>query len=316
MEPDVMEDLDRRLRAACPAVGDLTVDEALLARLRAQPVAPRRTVSRRVAVPVAAAGATALVTATVMLAGSPGGGGPEDASAITQALHWFDPPAGTTLHARSVATQGGETSVRELWQSASDPADERYAYHDDRTSFELAPDGFYDPSNNTIYVGDYTPEVTGAKPATAAAAKRKAATTAKGPAKDGTAAGTRESNPRLGELPVGDPIVIKVKSLLERGDMHVRGPETHDGVSAWAIVLDDGLERTPWTLWVSADDGRPLELYDPGRSTGDAPQTIRWTSYDLGGSVQTLTQAHPGATVVDDPSAVAAAAQRLEPELR
>jgi hypothetical protein len=250
MDHDVMDDLDRRLRAARPAGGDdAWVDEALLARLRSEPIAPRRTLPRRAAaLPVAAAGVTVLATATVMLAGAPGGGGgPETASAITQALRWFDPPAGTVLHARSVSTSDEGTAVRELWQSADDPGRERFAYRDARTAYELGPEGFYDPGTDTIYKGGYAPAGRGHKPgADAAAATKKRAQDAKvarpaegpgqgqgegdgavapagrtkdghppdGPAKDGAAAGTREQA-ELGALPVGDPIVVKVRMLLQ-----------------------------------------------------------------------------------------------------
>ena len=81
-------------------------DAELLARVREQPIAARRTVPRAVAVPVAA-GVTLTATAVVMLGGGPGDvGGPSSASAITQALHWLSPPHGTILHVRSVETQG------------------------------------------------------------------------------------------------------------------------------------------------------------------------------------------------------------------
>jgi hypothetical protein len=321
MEHDVMDDLDRRLRAARPATGDTAVDEALLERLRSAPIARRPTLPRRVAVPLAAAGATAAIAATVMLAGAPGGGGgPATASAITQALHWFDPPAGSALHARSVTASGGATAVRELWQSADDPAQERFAYRDDRTAYELGPEGFYDPADDTIYHGEYAPLPERKPEAQPPADARKRALArdkprSTGPAKDATTAGTKEQA-ALGSLPAGDPIVIKVRMLLQDGRAHVRTRETHAGVDAWAIALADGLDRPAWTLWVAAADGRPLELLDPGRGGGDPGQTVRWTDYSLGARVTTLAQAHPGARVVDDPAAVAAAAQRLEPTLR
>jgi hypothetical protein len=336
MDHDVMDDLDRRLRAARPVRGDdARVDEALLARLRSEPIAPRRTLPRRAAaLPVAAAGVTVLATATVMLAGTPGGGGgPETASAITQALRWFDPPAGTVLHARSVETSADGTAVRELWQSADDPARERFAYRDDSTAYELGPEGFYDPGNDTIYEGTYAPPGPHKQPGEdpAAGAKKRAqdakvarpdAAPGEGkgagarPAKDGAAAGTKE-DAELGALPAGDPIVVKVRMLLQDGRARVRAREVHDGTDAWAIALDEGLGRPAWTLWVAADDGRPLELLDPGRDGEDPAHRVRWTAYDRDGArPTTLAEAHPGARVVDDPAAVAAAAERLEPTLR
>jgi hypothetical protein len=326
MEHDVMDDLNRRLRAARPAVGDTPADEALLARLRTEPIARPRSVPRA-AVPIAAAGATVLATATVLLAGAPGGGGgPETASAITQALHWFDPPQGSTLHVRSVATSGTTTTVRELWQSADDPRDERFAYRDERTAYEVEQGAFYDPATDTIYKGDYAPEpMSRPKPRDGKPAEDPAAADEKAKAPDDSAQRTQPANPsgdqkakapHGDDLPAGDPMVIKIRMLLQEGRAAVGDRATHDGVDAFPITLGQGLGRPQWTLWVSADDGHPLELLDPGRTSDDRPQRIRWTAYDLGGNVTTLAQAHPGARVVDDPAAVAAAAQRLEPMLR
>ncbi|WP_445149604.1 hypothetical protein [Baekduia sp. Peel2402] len=339
MEHDVTNDLDRRLRAARPAVGDAPVDEALLARLRSQPIARRRTVPRRAAVPVAAAGATVLVTATVMLAGAPGGGGgPETASAITQALRWFDPPKGSTLHVRSVATSGSTTTVRELWQSADNPRDERFAYRDDRTAYEVEHGAFYDPATNTIYKGDYAPEPMQRKTArdgkspqgklpadenidkTPDKRKLKAlgGTVPRSAPAPANPAGDAKAKATTGDkLPAGDPMVIKIRMLLQQGRATVGARETHDGVDAFPITLEQGLGRPQWTLWIAAADGHPLELLDPGRGgDDDRPERVRWTNYDLGGSVTTLAQAHPDARVVDDAPAAAAAAQRLEPTLR
>ena len=128
MEHDVME----RLRAARPRVDDEAFDADLLARVREQPIEARarRTVPRVVAVPVAA-GVTLTVAGVVMLAGGPGDvGGPSSASAITQALHWLDPGADQILHARSIETQDGRTTTREVWQSSDDPADQRLRIED------------------------------------------------------------------------------------------------------------------------------------------------------------------------------------------
>jgi hypothetical protein len=69
---------------------------------------------------------------------------------------------------------------------------------------------------------------------------------------------------------------------------------------------------------VSADDGKPLELRDPGRDANEAPQVIRWTTYEVlpetgADALLTLTGAHPSARVVDDPAQVEAATERLAP---
>jgi hypothetical protein len=70
---------------------------------------------------------------------------------------------------------------------------------------------------------------------------------------------------------------------------------------------------------VSVADGKPLELSDPGTTTGDQPQVIRWTVYETLADdaathpLLTLTGAHPSANVVHDPAQAAAALQRLLP---
>jgi hypothetical protein len=104
----------------------------------------------------------------------------------------------------------------------------------------------------------------------------------------------------------GDPIVEKVRFLLADGDMSVTGREVHDGISSWAISLKPDAGRPVWTLWVSASDGRPLELRDPGRDASEQPQVIRWPTYEvLHGAdrpgLLTLTGAHPSARVVHGP---------------
>ena len=126
-------------------------DGALLARVRQQPIAARRSVPRSVAVPIAA-GVIVVATAAVVLGGGPDNlGGPPSAAAITQqTLRWLDPPAGTILHVRSVETQGTETTTRELWQSADDPTEERELVEGAQT-FEVSGDALYDPATNTIY---------------------------------------------------------------------------------------------------------------------------------------------------------------------
>ncbi len=128
MARHVTDELERRLRAARPLAAhadEKAVDAALLARLRNQPIAARRTIPRAVALPVAA-GVTVTAAAVVMLAGGPGGaGGPSSAAAISESLRWLNPPPGTILHVRSVETMGARTTTREMWQSADHPDRER-----------------------------------------------------------------------------------------------------------------------------------------------------------------------------------------------
>ena len=82
-------------------------------------------------------------------------------------------------------------------------------------------------------------------------------------------------------MPAGDPIVTKVRMLLQAKHMSVTGREVHNGVEAWKISLNRNAGRPVWTLWVSATDGRPLELRDPGRDASEAPQLIRWSTYEM-----------------------------------
>jgi hypothetical protein len=295
MEHDVTDDLDRRLRAARPpmAVADPDAfDSELLALVRSQPIAARRGVPRALALP-AVAGATLTVTVAVMLGGGPADvGGPSSAAAITQALHWLNPAPGTILHVRSVEAMGGRTTTREFWQSADHPGSERLRTEGART-FETSGDALYDPAANTIY--DMPP----GKPA----------------------AGKVGAPPAVGKpgddaMPVADPVVAKVRILLQEGRMVVKGREVHNGADAWAISLKPDAGRPVWTLWVSAADGKPLELRDPGRDASEAPQLIRWPTYEVlpdsgADHLLTLAGAHPSARVVHDPTQAAAAAKRL-----
>src|SRR3954469_6496366 len=113
MGNDLIEDVDRRLRAARPASAEPdwdTIDADRLARVREQPVARKGTVPK-LAVPVAA-GVTVTAAAAVMLVGGPGDvGGPSSAAAITQAMRWLDPPPHTVLHTRAVETRRGERTT-------------------------------------------------------------------------------------------------------------------------------------------------------------------------------------------------------------
>jgi hypothetical protein len=305
MDHHVTDDLDRRLRAARPSSArpnEGAFDAELLARVRTQPIAARRSVPRAVALPVAA-GVTLTATAVVMLGGGPGDvGGPPSAAAITQTLRWLDPPSGTVLHVRALATQDGRTTVHETWQSADHP-DQQRELTDGPGSLEVAGDAFYDPATGTIY----DPPTETAPPA------------GQGPATPQKEARSGDGKPgadRPGPTIVADPVVQKVRTLLEQGQMSVTGRELHDGADTWAISLKPGSGRPSWTLWVSAADGRPLELRDPGRDANEAPQVVRWPTYEFvpaaqGAAQVTLTGAHPDAHVVHDPRAVDAAQRRL-----
>jgi hypothetical protein len=275
--------LERRLRAAAPRIDEAAFDPTLLARVREQPVAGRSR-PRTIAIPVAA-GATLTATAVVMLAGGPADvGGPSPASAVTQALRWLDPPAGTVLHARSIERQGGRTVTREWWQSADDPGLHRERFTGAR-AYETSGDALYDPATNTIYEGEDV-ETESRLPPEAAA------------------------------LPAADPIIVKVRILLERGHMTVTGRVRHDGADAWEIALRPGQGRPVWKLWVSAADGRPLELSDPGRDAGEPAQEIRWPAYEVLPDAQargllTLRGAHPTAHVTREAAQTQAAQRRL-----
>ena len=111
-------------------------------------------------------GVTLTATAVVMLGGGPGEvGGPSSAAAITQALHWLSPPAGTILHVRSVETQGGRTTTREFWQSADHPESARLRVGGSE-SYETAGENRYDPATDTIHLGGAAEAI--GKPAAAA----------------------------------------------------------------------------------------------------------------------------------------------------
>ena len=256
-----------------------------------------------------AAGAALTATAVVMLGGGPGDvGGPSSAAAITQALHWLDPPSGTILHVRSVETMGAQTTTRELWQSADHPASERQLIQGAR-SFETSGDALYDPATNTIY----DPPAGGPIAGDAGARKSKRAE-----AKVAPPGGAPAGKPGGEAMPAGDPIVDKVRILLQEGRMTVTGREVHDGTSAWAISLKPDVGRPVWTLWVSAADGKPLELRDPGRDATEQPQVIRWPAYEVvrdadADRLLTLTGAHPSARVVHDAAQLDAAERRLMP---
>jgi hypothetical protein len=276
--------IEQRLRASRPETADVdadAIDAELLTRIQRLPVDRRRTASRRVVVPVATAGATLAAAAAVMFAGGPGDlGGPSSAVAIEQALRWFDPPAGTILHVRSIETHDGRTTTRESWQDADTPTANREVL-DGPIRYETASDGVYDPTTNTIY---------------------------------------QEAQPASKDDPVeaivGDAVVKKVRYGLEEQFLTVTGRTRHNGHDAWEISLKADAGRPVWKVWVSAVDGKPLELRDPGRDANEAPSTIRWETYEVlddadAAQLLTLEGAHPTAKVVRDRAQVDAAFERV-----
>jgi hypothetical protein len=339
------DELERRLRTARPPaarVDEDAVDEELLAHLRGQPIAARtRPTVRRAIVLAVAAGVTLTATAVLMLGGAPNEvGGPSSASAVTQALHWLDPPPGTILHARSVETTGSHTTTREFWQSSDDPSSTRLQVEGEH-GFESTGEALYDPATDTIYdppgwrydvadlaenprEGDLAkPDRDFVKPQgddgeVERGVKRgeeEVGMPVPGKPADGAVPASAD-----GAMPAGDPIVAKVRSLLSDGRMVVTGREVHNGTDAWAISLKADAGEAAWTLWVSAADGRPLELRDPGSDASAQPQLIRWSTYEVlpdsdADELLTLTGAHPSARVVRDVAQTAAAVQRLvQPE--
>jgi hypothetical protein len=322
------DELNRRLEAARPACVDEVArdafDGALLARARAQGHVVERSrafAGRRVAVPVAAAGVTFAAAGVVMFAGGPSDvGGPSSAEAISQqTLRWLDPPAGTVLHVRSVESGGGVATTREFWQSADHPEQQRRVVDGPGDKdYEMSGDVLYDPSSNTVYDVPVPPADGGGKTVAGRQDAKKAdvlKAKAGGPAKGATPAAPQKAGD-AGKGPdavAGDPVVTKVRMLLQDGRMDVAGREAHNGVDTWKVTLTETGGRQPWTLWVDASDGKPVELVDPA----DGDQTIRWSAYDVEPSdaasraALDVRTAHPDATVSHDAEAAAAARNRL-----
>jgi hypothetical protein len=346
MDHALNDDLDARLRAARPVAAvpePDAFDTALLARIRRHPIG-RRSLPRVGATHVLAVAAVALVAAVTFGGGPANVGGPDTASAVTAALRWFAPPAGTVLHTRSTETQGGLTTRREFWQSADHPDQQRFLVDAGAGHvYELGGPGkrIYDPQTNTIYdpgdkAGAAAAEAKGgaapsdadkaakitadgktAAPDTVPTEAEKAAKAEKAkaepkPARPEVRAAAAPGDGEDG-FTAGDPMVAKIRFVLQEGHASVTGSALHNGVDAWVISLNANAGRPAWTLWVSRADGRPLELYDPGRDNAEQPQTIRWTAYDVqaaAGAVS-LEQAHPSAHHVVGVGEFLAAAARL-----
>ena len=288
-----------------------------------------------------------------MLAGPGDVGGPSRASALTQTLRWLNPPAGTILHARSIETEGSQDHDSRVL-AVGRPSRTQRERVEGGLAYEIAGDAIYDPATNTIYTGpkDGAKDGPAADKRRAADIARSADDAAKAKAiaaggamaltvrlrtpgrrlrrrrsrrrgAAGEATGERRRRPASGRvdvngitLPAGDPIVTKVRVLLQMGHATVVGRERHNGVATWSIALNQGVGRPVWRLWVDADSGRPVELRDPGQRAGEPAQVIRWTTYEVlhtskANAVLTLAGAHPSAHVVHDLAQWQAAEQRL-----
>jgi hypothetical protein len=297
-------DVDDRIRAARPPLAGAEPDPQLLAQVMAQPVARRR--RRPVAIPAVAV-VTLAVAAFVVL----GGNRPDTASALDQAMRWFNPPAGTVLHSVMVDDTG---NTHEFWQDVDDFERSRVI---EPGGYETGAGAIYDPAANTIYTdtGTRTP---GKGPDPKADAVKRAKLAREGApvrAREAEAepAGAGRVKPRE-IVPTGDPLITKVRVLIADGRAAVRGREVHNGTDAWKITLTDTADREPWVLWVRADDGKPLAIDDPGNPARDkAPEHSRWTTYEvLGDAPITLREAHPDAKVVNDPAQYEALLQRMK----
>jgi hypothetical protein len=345
MPPVMTDPVDRRLRRARPESADVPLDAAetpgareLLSRVRAAQPAPAR--HRRMALPSAAA-AVAVTAAIVAVTGIPGSSGSrQDALArpLALAVHWFDPSAGTVLHARSTLTSRTPDAkaaalTQEIWQSVDDPALARIASVQEGVRAESAQDGIYDPATDTVY------EAVPPGPRQIAAIKRSIerkidAARAAGASDEQIAeirkAGREAIHPPAGPdrgaaAPItGDPTVAKIRSVLEHHQARVAGQRSYRGVEAYAIELDpfgdappgDTGARVRWTLLIATGDGRPLELRSDNGPGTAAIETTRWQTYELlrGSDSEQLVSvrgAHPGARVVRDPDAFETAMQRL-----
>ncbi len=283
-------DVDERLRAARPPVPDAEPDRELLTRVMREPVA-RRT-RRPLALPAVAV--VALAAAAIVLAG---GDRPDSAVALSQAMRWFDPPAGKVVHSVMVDDAG---RTREFWQDLDRLEGARMI---EPSGLEVAEGAIFDPATNTIYEDDGE-RPAGKGPDANADAIKRAKLAADKPGRAGVEPATSGRTHPREIVPRGDPLVTKVRVLIDDGRAAVRGREVHDGVEAWKITLTDTADRDPWVLWVRADDGKPLAIDDPGNpARGSSPTRSRWTTYevlDRDAAPLTLRAAHPDATVVHD----------------
>ena len=304
MRTDMTDDLDRRLRAARPRearADEYGVDAELLARVREEPIAPRRGVRRAVAVPVAA-GVTLAATAVVMLGGGPGDvGGPSSAAAITQTLRWLDPPAGTILHVRSVETQGTQTTTRELWRSADNPAAARQVTQGAHT-VETAGDAFYDPATNTIY----DPRRARMLPRS----RRRGSGRSRRPA--------RVRHPAIRRSRPATRSSRRCGSCCRSAGWRSPDARTTTAPRRGRSRSSPRPAGRPGRCGCRPTTASRSSCAIPVATPSEQPQVIRWQTYEVlpgSGAAQLLTLkgAHPSARVVEDPAQIAAAQQRLLP---
>jgi hypothetical protein len=251
---------------------------------------------------------------------------------MARTLHWFDPPAGTILHVRSVmTTRGAGTLTQESWQSVDDPSLQRRAEQGVETD---ATGDLYDPAANTVYAYVPPPKAVVRQRIEQAIARKIAAARAAGASPEtiarlrrdrrtilrGLVTGRPAGGPVDPEFRVGDALVNQMRGLLRSGDAHVGEETTHDGVAAFPITFSPG--GAQWTMWARADDGKPLELRVDGAGpvTPGAPglETVRWPAYEVvpgdgADRLLTIAGAHPDARVVRSAEAYAAAQRRLFP---
>jgi hypothetical protein len=338
----VDDPVDKRLRAARPPLADVDpaiYDADLLARVQRQPDVPSARRPRRLALPIGAALAIVVAAALVLTGGPLNLRSPSRAdAAITRALRWFDPPAGSILHMRSEMTSarpngGSAVLVQETWQSADHPGQERRLEGAAETD---SRGDLYDVATDTVYAYMAPRPEQLRRDARAALARKIASAKAAGASAD-TIDRLRADRDRIlaqidsgkplatgnEQAEVGDALVNVIRHLLDHGDATVGDVTTHDGVDAFPITFRPGGKNAPrWQMWVRTSDGRPLELrIDPTAPVSlgtPGLQTVRWSAYDIlthadPDTPLTVSGAHPGANVITDPSAYHNAAQRLFP---
>ncbi len=220
---DLNDDLDRRLRAARPAasrVGDDAFDGALLARVRQQPIASRRSVPRGVAVPIAA-GAIAVATAAVVLGGGPDNvGGPPTAAAITRETLQLVRAAGRKHPARPQRPDDRFRDPHARVVAVRRPSD-------GRTGADRGHDHLRDDARRDL------------RPGHEHHLRRRDRRHARPAGHEEGAPGGRDcpASAGRGRGSLGDAIVTKVRTLLGRGELTVSASGLHDGVDSWAISL-------------------------------------------------------------------------------
>jgi hypothetical protein len=339
MDADLHDPADARLRAARPPAADVdpdAFDPALLARVTAH--GRSRAVRGRLAMPMAFVAAVA-VASVVALAGRPAlthAPRPTSAAAaaIGRASGWFELPAGKILHYRTVTTDLPPTGRRstvtqEFWQSTDDPSATRRSERFDGVAVEVSNGSLYDPARDTIYAyvapstrelianirADVGRKVEAARRAGDAKAARDIATVRDQLIADARAGRLDDAGPVSRQA--GDDLVERLHGALDAGEAKAGEAQLRNGLASLPITLDAG-GHVRWTLWIAADDSRPLELVvDHGDGTR-VVHTVDFTVYQLlpaGEAEQLLTLegAHPDARVVESRSAYRAAEARLFP---